>query len=613
MIFAQITQSSFLKISETYLKKFRITLSVSVFFLLFACSNQSVQIATEPSETETTPQASASFLELASNSSGYQAQRYLLLAFKQAILEADSTTAETLIGQINIEGLTPEDYASFQLSYSDFLISTGQYTKALDTISSDQPNPSNLMGEWNYRMGAIQSGLGNYQIATHYFYWCTQVQAELLDYRNNCEAALWSNLLLLDLNYSTTKIADPNYQEWFDLATIVQNTTGPIENQTLALQNWLFENRDHPARINPPQEVTQLISSELSLPQSIALVLPLSGRLQPAGEAVLDGFLSALYKTKLDGYETPSVEVFDSGQVPVELIAELVSNDEFDLIIGPLDSSNVNNFLNAVSREQSVLSLNRLADSSNRSLQHRGYSLALESEAIQAAQSAAQRNHKSALLLVEDNSLGQRAAGTFSDTWINEDRYIQDLVRLDDATTLTKSLEQSFHIDQSEQRKSQLQTLLGKSLEFTPRRRQDIDTIFLSSDPVLARQIAPTLDFVFAHDIPLIATSRIYQQETASEENRDISSVEFLSPPWLVSDGQPLAQGLTSRALDLQKLEAMGVDAFYLGRRFQELENLHFVYRGKTGNIYLSTNGNLDRTMEWVRLNGNTLEATKEN
>ena len=66
----------------------------ALFFLLCACGSQPVQqVVTEPLDVETVPETSVSFLELAANSSGYQAQKYLVLAFKQAVLESDSITA----------------------------------------------------------------------------------------------------------------------------------------------------------------------------------------------------------------------------------------------------------------------------------------------------------------------------------------------------------------------------------------------------------------------------------------------------------------------------------------------------------------------------------------
>ena len=579
--------------------------------ILAGCGSQPVTLEVQPAEPETLIVPETDFLALAENSLGPQAERYRLLAYKEAILMGEYGMASTLLDQINISLLRPEDRASLELSQTYWLVQNGQLAQALERIQGGT-NQADLASEWNYRMGSIQEELGNYQVASVYYYWCTEGLEQLIDYRQLCQDALWLSLLKSEQLFDSSATGSEEYLGWQELAKIVRENRGLIESQTQALQDWLFQNIDHPARNNPPVEVTNLIQSELVAPKSIALLLPLSGRLQAAGEAVLDGFLSALYETDQQNYDTPSIEILDTAQLPIELITDLVFNTGYDLVIGPLDSSKVESFLYSASAEQAVLSLNRLPEDISASLQHKGYSLALESEAVQASKYASALDLESAILLIENSSLGERAAGAFAEQWIAEDNGVKDIVRLEDATTLTRSLEQSFHVDQSEGRKSQLQSLLGKALEFTPRRRQDIDTIFLSSDAVLARQVAPTLDFVFAQDIPVFATSRIYAETAEAEENRDLNSVNFLAAPWLIHEGTPLEQSDSFRPASLQTLEAMGVDAFYLGRRFHQLNNENFVYLGKTGNISLGQNGNLERTMEWVTLDDNELVSNQE-
>lgn len=611
MIFAKHIQNSDLQnICSIYTNLTKCFSIVATIGLLTSCSSQPSTLSSSSQEAEVISQSSENFLDLAARSSGSLAEYYRLQAFKRSVLDEEYMLAEELKNQINYSLLSEEDKISGQLSELQFLINEDQATQALALLQAGAQVPS-LAAEWNYRMGQAQIALGNHDIAKDHYYRCSNTTSNTHDYPSLCAEELWQSLL--DNGYTTgvPAVVDQKYQAWVQLAEIIQSNRGLIENQSIALQSWFFENIDHPARINPPAEVIALIQSEVEAPLSVALILPLSGRLQTAGEAVLDGFLSALYRTGAENYATPHIEIFDSSQLPIELIAELVADGNYDVAIGPLDAGNVGSFISSISNEQAVLSLNRMSYSENRSPMHLGYSLAVESEAAQSAQSAYERDYKSAMLLIEDTGIGERAAGAFAEQWISEDRHIQDLVRLSEATTITERLEQSFHVDQSETRKSQLQTLLGKRLEFTPRRRQDIDTIFLASNPILARQVAPTLAFLFAQDVPVLAISRIYESSADLEDNRDLEPVEFLSPPWLIENRQSLEQAESSRPLELQKLEAMGVDAFYLSRRFEQLNDPSFVYQGKTGNIYMGSTGNLERTMEWVKLDGNQLAPTE--
>lgn len=548
-----------------------------------------------------------------------------MLAFKQSILDADYQFALELRNQINSSLLSVSDSNSLQLtsiallhlnpssgveSTDQIFLADPQMLEALDPLAaleSRVPNPLDV-AEWNYYMAATQEALGNNRVAAENYYLCTRSRPTQIDYQSRCSEFFWALLLDSDANHSEDLAkVDSNYRAWIELANLVTRNTGLIEYQTSALDRWLVTYSNHPARANPPSELLDLIRSELNAPLSIALILPLSGRLQAAGEAVLDGFLSAAYLTGTEGYQAPAIEIFDSGSLPIELIAEIISEQNFDFAIGPLDGENVDLFAGSISAEIPVLYLNRVSPENRPSMNHLGYSLAVESEAQQAAQTSIAKGHKNALVLIEDSAIGERAAGAFAQDWVEGDRKIYDLVRLSDATTLTERLEQSFHVNQSEQRKSQLQTLLGKALEFTPRRRQDIDTIFLASNSILARQVTPTLAFLFAQDVPVLATSRVFDENSDSENNRDLAALRFLSPPWLVNTGEPLAQQSSDRPLELQKLEAMGVDAFYLSRRFQQFEDPAFSYQGKTGSIFIGNDGNLRRTMEWVRIDGDKI------
>ena len=557
----------------------------------------------DSAETEQDSRDTLNFINLANRSSGATAERYRLLAFKQFILNGDRDLASELRSQIDLSLLSDTEKNSFLLSDTILLFGT-QNRDTLSALESLVPNITDVP-EWNYYMGLALSGSGSTQIASEHFNLCSKITPSQIDYRRNCEVHLWEILLESAANRSEGLAAvDSNYRAWTELAALVRNNSGLIENQIKSIESWISVNTRHPARLNLPEQILDLIQLEITAPKSIALVLPLSGRLQSVGEAVLDGFLSAAYLTSAQGYMSPQIEIFDSGALPIELITEIISNDNFDIAVGPLEAENVELFANSVSSELSVLYLNRLSVDEYSSRTHIGFSLAVEGEAQQAAQTAISAGYKSALVLIEDSNIGERAAGAFAEDWVEGDRQIYDLVRLSDATTMTERLERSFHVDQSESRQSQLQTLLGKRLEFTPRRRQDIDTIFLASNSILARQITPTLAFLFAQDVPVLATSRVFDENTDSENNRDLEALNFLAPSWLAKAEQPLEQTISARPLELQKLEAMGVDAFYLSRRFQQLEYPDFRYQGKTGIVYLGNDNNLSRTMEWVRIDG---------
>ena len=69
---------------------------------------------------------------------------------------------------------------------------------------------------------------------------------------------------------------------------------------------------------------------------------------------------------------------------------------------------------------------------------------------------------------------------------------------------------QLLAIDASEARAEKITDILPRNeVEFIPRRRSDIDFIFLMANPRQGRQIKPTLAFYFAGDIPVYALPAI--------------------------------------------------------------------------------------------------------
>ena len=69
-------------------------------------------------------------------------------------------------------------------------------------------------------------------------------------------------------------------------------------------------------------------------------------------------------------------------------------------------------------------------------------------------------------------------------------------------------LESALNLEASKQRTRQIRQLLATNLESSPRRRQDIDTVFmLSSRSHEARALKPLIAFLYADDLPVYATS----------------------------------------------------------------------------------------------------------
>ena len=153
--------------------------------------------------------------------------------------------------------------------------------------------------------------------------------------------------------------------------------------------------------------------------------------------------------------------------------------------------------------------------------------------------------------------------------------------------------------------------LLGRNLEFEPRRRRDIGFIFLAAKSQKARQIRPQLQFHHAADLPIYTTSHAYSGVVSEDEDQDLNGIRFPVIPWLLatadeSDNLSLEQLLRvfpNTPPSYFPLLAMGIDSMRLIPHLARLQsNPREVMEGKTGNIYMDRSNHLRRQMLWAEM-----------
>jgi len=299
------------------------------------------------------------------------------------------------------------------------------------------------------------------------------------------------------------------------------------------------------------------------------------------------------------------IEIFDTNANNITSIVRQLNDKEIDLVIGPLNRELVATYV-AIMPDIPTLVLNNLPEGLNLSEKPvLGLSLNVEQEAKQAAVRALQKGHQSAIALVPDSEWGYRAGEAFTDFWIEEGGNLVSFARYGDSTSHADLLENKLHIDESITRKNALQQNLGRSLEFTPRRRQDVDALFLAASPPQARQLKPMLAFFFAEDIPVYATSSIYSGFPDPSADRDLDGIEFSTMPWILDNDNQLRNHLsnqTSASATALRMQALGIDSFYLSQRLIQLyEAPDTIYRGVLGKLSKESQSNdLEREQVWA-------------
>jgi len=164
-------------------------------------------------------------------------------------------------------------------------------------------------------------------------------------------------------------------------------------------------------------------------------------------------------------------------------------------------------------------------------------------------------------------------------------------------------------IDQSEARMRALKAQLGRDLKFEPRRRQDVEFVFMLAFPVEARQIRPQLNFHRAAELPVYATSHVYSGKLDANLDRDMDGILFSDMPWVLgraSAQQELRTEIVRLwpefAEQFLRLYALGVDAYNLIPRLSQLHAYRYErINGETGSLGMDEAGRIQRQLLWAR------------
>lgn len=423
------------------------------------------------------------------------------------------------------------------------------------------------------------------------------------------QLAIWQSLSLLTsdtLSQSRLQPPPDALSGWVELVTIAKDySLTPTEVQQ-RLNTWRSRYTGHPAS---EQILTLLLerSRELTTrPGNIALLLPLSGRYASAGEAALDGIFAAYYQDPQR--DNITLRIYDVGDQPSQALLsyQQAVAEGAEFVIGPLDKTAVIELARQQELPVPALALNYTESAANPNLYQ--FALAPEDEAREVAERAWLEGYRQAAVMVPTSPLGERLNSAFTERWQELGGLVVAVSQYSaDSNDFSGPIKALLKIDDSEFRKRRVQQLFGKNLEFVPRRRQDIDFVFLAASPQPARLLRPQLKFHHAGDLPILATSHLYSGVIDRNADRDLDDILFCDMPWTLDAPSPM-QGLRqqdelkSHRDQLQRLVALGVDAYQLVSLISMLESHPYErYHGETGNLHLSDDRRVLRQLLWAR------------
>lgn len=523
--------------------------------------------------------------------------------------------AEEALKQVNASLIDTPLLARYTLLYATIALQDERYYLARSLLNNEQLSlnvaamTAAQRRTWHRQRGELYALLGDHLLSVQEY---SQLGALLIDHAEIAAVhdKIWHDLGQVSeqaLRLAASSTTDQTLAGWYQLSLFSRDAQGDIARQLDQIASWRQTNSNHPAARVMPTSLQRAAETRSDLPRSLALLLPLSGNLADAGEALRDGILAAYYGSMAKGVKPPSIRIYDSSGGDVSALYDQAVQDGADLVIGPLAKDQLQNLMARPVLEVPVLGLNYADEALNPHANLYQFGLAVGDETRQIAERAWVHGRRSALVIRPDTPWGSNALDTFRQRWepkggllLTTTPYRSD--QLDYATFLRSSL----LLSDSQERAARLQRTLGKNVNYIPRRRQDVDMVLMLTQPEQGRQLKPTLDFLFASDLPIYATSHIYGGYPNPSQDQDLDGIQFTAMPWTIpslAETDIAPQKPLSTAY--RNLFAMGVDAYRLHQWLTLLKALPDTsIQGQTGSLTMGHENRVTRTQPLAAFRG---------
>lgn len=385
--------------------------------------------------------------------------------------------------------------------------------------------------------------------------------------------------------------ADPLLAGWLELGRILADAQAGALGAPRRLQTWRERYPAHPADPALWRGLTERPAAAGDLPRQIALLLPLSGRAEPAGRAVRDGFISAYYDD--GGSARPRIRIYDvaARDAPSAYLQAIADGSDF--VVGPLTREEVASLASLADGRATTLALNFLPDGIQVPDRFYQYALSPEDEARLAARRIVADGRVSGVTLVPKSDWGRRVQAAFAEEF---------------AAAGGQLVDQADYVPSTADFNDLLRRLLRTTGQRGSTPRADAQFIFVAAQPVHGRLIRTQLRFNYASALPMYATSDIF--DLTGQGNNDLDGVIFPDMPWVLDPhGVPSAareaveRALPGQSGQLGRLHAFGYDAFQL---IDELRRLRAggttPLPGMTGRLAVDPQGRVRRELDWAQV-----------
>ena len=546
-----------------------------------------------------------------------QKEQFQLQAAELSVSSGNYDVAQQYLNLINEQNLTFELIPRKRIAQSNIAIQHEQFNQALSLLPESLMTraPTHVATILELRSQAF-SGIGD-------TYTSLKTRTELSHHISDHSDASYNQneiwrLLALARNEELTLWQtndNPELVGWVELAQTKRAPYSSIEQLNYALNDWRSSHPNHPASDHLLTSILEGFENFFAVPERIALLLPMTGRYEQIAKVIYAGIISARELRTEDQY-SPHIELYDTGDNPIDITYhyQRAVDDGADFVIGPLKKESVELLSQQTELPVPVLTLNYISDQIQTPSNLFQFGLLPEDEATQVAERASLDEHNSAIIMAPSGEWGQRLAEAFQSRFEQLNGIVLDTqYYASNDTDFSTPLKLALQLDQSEARHRKLKSTLGQNIEFEPRRRQDVDMVFMVASPRTARLIRPQINYYYATDLPVYSTSHVFSGIENVSRDRDVNDVLYCDMPWLL---KPSAEHEIMRELLeleagntyqlLPRFAALGIDAYYLPLKLAELAALPYErYNGLTGKLRIQQGNKIFRELNWARfING---------
>jgi len=427
------------------------------------------------------------------------------------------------------------------------------------------------------------------------------------------------------------KTGDYEFDAWQELSRSFGRAE-TVRQQQVILNKWLQKYPNHPGANILPIPLAKLpVFANIKL-NRIALVLPKDGKSAAIAANIKHGFMAAHLAAEEQGADPVEILEFDARQLDDTSVKDFYRNLEaqgVNVVVGPLDKNHVNkvarynNYKDKITLPIATIALNYAEDLDLLARKRVPWNmfqfgLAVEDEIREVVLKARADGHKRAIALVPNTAWGNKVLKEFRKQWREDGGLMLTAEKFDRPADLSAQIEYLLRIKQSAKRGAKLAKVLGKnSFEFKPTRRQDVDFIFMVATPKQAQQIKPILNYHYAKDLPVYATSQIYNNDLTINQYEDLNDILFCDAPWLLKTATPLRLKVDPYWQDatgtVGRLYAMGADAYHLAISAEQLEESQEAsFEGLSGYLFMEKDGRINRRLTWAQFTGFQIRLLEE-